>query len=119
MTFFEAIKTVMVDKYATFSGRATRSEYWYSVLFYYLLFLPVIFLGKIIDSPEFIIVLFSVLSLILLVPSLAVCIRRLHDTGKSGWWLLLALIPYIGSLIVIVFYCMPSDGDNKYGVKPE
>ena len=87
MTFFKAIKTVMVDKFATFSGRATRSEYWYSVLFGYLLALLVIFLGMIIDSPELIIVLSSVLSLILFVPGLAVCIRRLHDTGKSGWWL--------------------------------
>ena len=87
MTFFKAIKTVMVDKFATFSGRATRSEYWYTVLFGYLLAMLIVFLGMIINSPELIIGLSSVLSLILFVPGLAVCIRRLHDTGKSGWWL--------------------------------
>ena len=76
MTFSEAIKTCLVDKYATFSGRATRSEYWYVVLFGYLLALLIVLLGMMVDSPELIIGLSSVLSLILLVPGLAVCIRR-------------------------------------------
>ena len=118
MTFSEAIKTSLVNKYATFSGRATRSEYWYVVLFGYLLALLIVFLGMIIDSPELIIGLSTVLSLILLVPGLAVCIRRLHDTGRSGWWYLLVLIPYIGAIALLVIFCLKSDEDNKYGTKP-
>ena len=118
MTFSEAIKTCLVDKYATFSGRATRSEYWYVVLFGYLLALLIVFLGMIIDSPELIIGLSTVLSLILLVPGLAVCIRRLHDTGRSGWWYLLVLIPYIGAFALLIIFCLKSSEDNKYGPKP-
>ena len=118
MTFSEAIKTSLVNKYATFSGRATRSEYWYVVLFGYLLALLIVFLGMIIDSPELIIGLSTVLSLILLVPGLAVCIRRLHDTGRSGWWYLLVLIPYIGAVALLVIFCLKSNEDNKYGPKP-
>lgn len=118
MTFSEALKTSLVDKYATFSGRATRSEYWYVVLFGYLLALLIVLLGMMVDSPELIIGLSSVLSLILLVPGLAVCIRRLHDTGRSGWWYLLVLIPYIGAIALLVIFCLKSDEDNKYGTKP-
>ena len=118
MTFSEAIKTSLVEKYATFSGRATRSEYWYVVLFGYLLALLIVLLGMMVDSPELIIGLSSVLSLILLVPGLAVCIRRLHDTGRSGWWYLLVLIPYIGAIALLVIFCLKSDEDNKYGTKP-
>ena len=118
MTFSEAIKTSLVNKYATFSGRATRSEYWYVVLFGYLLALLIVFLGMIIDSPELIIGLSTVLSLILLVPGLAVCIRRLHATGISGWWYLLVLIPYIGAFALLIIFCLKSSEDNKYGPKP-
>ena len=118
MTFSEALKTSLVEKYATFSGRATRSEYWYVVLFGYLLALLIVFLGMIIDSPELIIGLSTVLSLILLVPGLAVCIRRLHDTGRSGWWYLLVLIPYIGAFALLIIFCLKSSEDNKYGPKP-
>ena len=118
MTFSEAIKTSLVDKYATFSGRATRSEYWYVVLFGYLLALLIVLLGMMVDSPELIIGLSSVLSLILLVPGLAVCIRRLHDTGRSGWWYLLVLIPYIGAFALLIIFCLKSSEDNKYGPKP-
>lgn len=118
MTFSEAVKTSLVDKYATFSGRATRSEYWYVVLFGYLLALLIVLLGMMVDSPELIIGLSSVLSLILLVPGLAVCIRRLHDTGRSGWWYLLVLIPYIGAIALLVIFCLKSSEDNKYGPKP-
>ena len=118
MTFSEAIKTCLVDKYATFSGRATRSEYWYVVLFGYLLALLIVLLGMMVDSPELIIGLSSVLSLILLVPGLAVCIRRLHDTGRSGWWYLLVLIPYIGAFALLIIFCLKSSEDNKYCPKP-
>ena len=118
MTFSEAVKTCLGDKYATFSGRATRSEYWYSVLFGHLLALLIISIGTIVESPELIIVLSSVLTLALLIPGLAVCVRRLHDTGRSGWWYLLVFIPYIGGIAMLVIFCLKSDEDNKYGSKP-
>ena len=118
MTFSEAIKTFLVDKYATFSGRATRSEYWYIVLLGYLLALLIVLLGMMINSPELTIGLSSVLSLILLIPGLAVCVRRLHDTGRSGWWYLLVLIPYLGAIALLIIFCLKSDEDNKYGPKP-
>ena len=81
MTLSEAVKTCLVDKYATFSGRATRSEYWYLVLFGYLLAFIIVFVGMSVESPELMIGLSTVLGLILFVPSLSVCVRRLHDTG--------------------------------------
>ena len=118
MTFKEAVKTCLVDKYATYSGRATRSEYWFSVLFGFLLAMLIVFFGMIVESPDLMIVLYSILSLILLIPSLAVCIRRLHDTGRSGWWYLLMLIPYIGAIALLIIFCLKSDEDNKYGPNP-
>ena len=58
------------------------------------------------------------LCLIFFIPGLAVSVRRLHDTGRSGWWLLLAFIPYIGSIALLIIFCIGSDEDNKYGSKP-
>ena len=118
MTFSESIKTGLVDKYATFSGRATRSEYWYLVLFGYILAFIITFLGTLLESPGLTIGLSSVLCLAVFIPSLAVCVRRLHDTGRSGWWYLLILIPYIGAIALIIIFCLKSDEDNKYGPKP-
>ena len=118
MTFSEAVKTCLVDKYATFSGRATRSEYWFLVLFGYLLAFLIVFVGIFVDSPEFIIGFSTVLVLILFIPSLSVCVRRLHDTGRSGWWYLIIFIPYVGSIALFIIFCLKSDEDNKYGSKP-
>ena len=118
MTFSEAVKTCLVEKYATFSGRASRSEYWYFVLFGYLLAFLVVIIGMSLESPEFITGLPAFLGFVILIPSLAVCVRRLHDTGRSGWWCLLGLIPYVGGLVLFIFFCLKSDEDNKYGPKP-
>ena len=118
MTFSEAVKTCLVDKYATFSGRATRSEYWFLVLFGYLLAFIIVFVGMSVESPELMIGLSIVLGLILFIPSLSVCVRRLHDTGRSGWWYLLILIPYVGGIALFIIFCLKSDNDNKYGPKP-
>lgn len=118
MTFTEAIKTCLKEKYATFSGRATRSEYWYLVLFGYLLGFGITILGLACQMLEVTTIISAILALIFFIPGLAVCIRRLHDTGRSGWWYLLILVPYIGAFTLLIMFCMPSDGDNKYGVKP-
>lgn len=103
------------SKYAVFSGRARRSEYWYFVLFNALI-TPVIYL---ISIPFFAIpgILYS---LAVLIPALAVVVRRLHDTGRSGWNLLWALLPIIGSIFLLVYLLQDSTiGENKYGVYPK
>jgi uncharacterized membrane protein YhaH (DUF805 family) len=105
MGFFAAIKSVL-GQYAGFSGRARRSEYWYWVLFSILwCWIPIVNL---------------LLGLIFFIPSLAVCVRRLHDTGRTGWWILLGLIPIIGAIVLLVFYCTDSQpGENQYGPNPK
>ena len=118
MTFTEAVKTCLVEKYATFSGRAPRSEYWYLTLFGYFLSLLIFFIGYTFNSPELMMGISLVVCLIFFVPGLAVSVRRLHDTGRSGWWLLLAFIPYIGSIALLIIFCIGSDDDNKYGPNP-
>ena len=106
-SFVGAIKTCF-SKYATFEGRANRSEYWYWYLFTLLL-------GFVMWIP----VLGWLLSLAVLVPTLAVGVRRLHDTGRSGWNLLLTLIPLVGWIIVIIFLVQKSDEyANEYGPNP-
>lgn len=111
MTFAESVKTC-IAKYATFSGRATRSEYWYFVLFNLLLSI----VAMVIDGVIGIQVLSTVVSLGLLVPGLAVAVRRLHDMGKKGIMLLLGCVPFVG-LIVIYWMVQPSVEDNEFGPK--
>lgn len=116
--FFIAIK-----KYATFSGRAQRAEYWYFVLFYVLIFIGLSAIDGITGSfsAEAGMGLFGgLLTLALLIPSIAVTIRRLHDTGRSGWWLLIALIPLIGAIVLLVFATQDSEaGTNSFGPNPK
>jgi uncharacterized membrane protein YhaH (DUF805 family) len=116
MNFGQAIKTCL-NKYATFSGRATRSEYWY-----FFLFLVIVnIVASVLDSTIFgdMPVLYLIATLALLVPSIAAGVRRLHDTDKSGWWLLVGLIPVIGTIVLIVFFCQRgSVGTNQFGPDP-
>lgn len=102
-------------KYADFTGRARRQEYWMFILFY---FIVSIILG-IVDGVLGIQILGLLFSLASLVPSLAIGARRLHDTGRSGWWQLLYLIPLIGLIIMIVFLVQDSHPDNEYGPNPK
>jgi uncharacterized membrane protein YhaH (DUF805 family) len=109
-------------KYADFSGRAPRAEYWW----FYLALILGYFAAMLLDSatglnapgePSGLITVFFALAMI--VPSLAVGARRLHDTGRSGWWLFIALIPLIGALVLLIFFVLPSDPDeNEYGLNP-
>jgi uncharacterized membrane protein YhaH (DUF805 family) len=116
MNFGQAIKTCL-NKYATFSGRATRSEYWY-----FFLFLVIVnIVASVLDSTIFgaMPVLYLIATLALLVPSIAAGVRRLHDTDKAGWWLLVGLIPVIGTIVLIVFFCQRgSVGTNQFGPDP-
>jgi uncharacterized membrane protein YhaH (DUF805 family) len=113
---------VALKKYATFSGRAQRAEYWYFVLFYILILVGLSIIDGIIgtfSSEAGIGLLSGLYSLAILIPSLAVGVRRLHDTGRSGWWLLIGIIPLIGPIILIVFFVQDSmSGDNSYGSNP-
>jgi len=109
--------------YAVFSGRSRRSEYWYFTLFY-LIFYAVCAIADGLtgsyDRAAGIGLFTGVLTLALLIPSLAVSVRRLHDTGRSGWWLLIALIPLVGAIILLVFLAQDSAaGANRFGANPK
>ncbi len=139
MSFTDAIRTCL-GKYATFDGRATRSEFWWFYLFIVIVnvvgYIPFIILSLLGSMDNAIGTLFGVLAILwiivwiiiwiaLLIPNLAVGSRRLHDTGRSGWLqllLLLAIIPclgLVGVIVLIVFWAQEGHpGDNGYGPKP-
>ena len=112
----------VLKKYTVFSGRARRAEYWMFVLINFIvsavLFAVDSALG--INTDGGVGVLGGIYSLAVLLPSLAVTCRRLHDTGRSGWWMLIAVIPIVGAVILIVFLVQDSDlGENEYGPNPK
>ena len=117
----------VLKKYATFSGRATRSEYWYFVLIYsitYTIFMGIdlaigTFSQELMDKGTFLGFISTTYSLILFLPSLAVTVRRLHDINKSGLWVLFILVPIIGFIFLVVYLCTNSKEDNKYGINPK
>ena len=119
-----AVKTVL-GKYATFSGRATRSEYWWWTLAVILLMLALGMIDGVVIAPllgfepgaeEAGQPLSTLTSLALLLPNIAVTVRRLHDKDKSGWWCLLALVPVIGILVLLFWYVQAgTPGDNRFG----
>lgn len=121
MTFGQSISTCF-SKYAVFTGRASRSEFWWWTLFTaiigFLFGIPNS-LHVLQGSGSGLPVISYIVSLILFLPSLGVMIRRLHDTGKSGWWCLLNLIPGLGTLILLIFCVQPSQPfPNQYGDVP-
>jgi uncharacterized membrane protein YhaH (DUF805 family) len=111
-----------LPKYADFSGRAPRAEYWW----FYLLVIIGDIVATILDSllgldgavgPYGIVTM--LFGLAVLIPSIAVGARRLHDTDRSGWWLLIALIPFIGAIVLLVFFVLPgTQGTNRFGPDP-
>jgi uncharacterized membrane protein YhaH (DUF805 family) len=110
-------KQVVLERYAQFTGRARRAEYWWFTLASLIIGVVLSMLGA--ASVIFNIVYF-IYALAVLVPSLAVGIRRLHDTDRSGWWLLIALVPFVGFIILIVFLATDGTrGTNQYGVSPK
>jgi uncharacterized membrane protein YhaH (DUF805 family) len=123
MPFQDAVRICLQRKYVDFTGRARRSEYWFFFLFTVLAGI----VGGILDG------IFrlrggpygstgpiqGLIQLALLLPSLAVGARRLHDTGRSGWWLLIGLIPIVGWIILLVFFVQDSQQDNQYGPNPK
>lgn len=107
----------VLKKYAVFNGRARRKEYWLFFLFNIIICIVL----SIIDMVVGTISLFTALySLAVLVPGIAVAIRRLHDTGRSGWWLLIAFVPIIGAIVVLVLMVLDgTPGENQYGKNPK
>jgi uncharacterized membrane protein YhaH (DUF805 family) len=114
VSFSEAIQDAF-SKYATFSGRSSRAAYWWYALFQVLALL----VAAILDAALKTWVLYALVVLALFLPSLAVGIRRLHDVGRSGWWLLIGIIPIIGAIVLIVFYVRASDPPNEWGQGPD
>ena len=114
-----------VRRYADFSGRSRRQEFWMFQLGIILLYIAVlvvsVVVGAISDTLSAIVMgIFFLAMLGLIIPSLAVAVRRLHDQDKSGWMLLLGFIPLIGSIILLVFYCTDgTPGPNQYGPDPK
>ena len=109
-------------KYATFSGRARRKEYWLFILFYLILILVAIAIDVGIgayDEASGLGVVSGIFSLAIFIPGLAVAIRRLHDTDRVGWWMLISLIPIVGAIWFIVLMCLKgTDGENRFGPDP-
>jgi uncharacterized membrane protein YhaH (DUF805 family) len=114
-------------KYADFNGRARRSEFWLFALFIWVVEFVLMMLngGMMMNAggtPNFGIgfILLRVVGLAMFIPSLAVAFRRLHDTNRSAWWLLIGLIPFIGALVLIVFYVLDgTPGPNRFGPDPK
>ena len=113
----------VLKNYATFSGRARRKEYWMFFLISALISIVLTLLDILLGtySVEYEAGLFSGLySLLILIPSIAVVVRRLHDTDRSGWWILISLIPLIGVIVLFVFMCLDSQpGTNRFGANPK
>ncbi|MGB9013409.1 MAG: DUF805 domain-containing protein [Aeromicrobium sp.] len=114
MNLKEAVSSVL-SKYADFTGRARRSEYWFWFLAVIIGAIVTSIIDSIIGAP----ITYVVFMLGILVPNIAVSIRRMHDIGKSGWWILVGLIPFIGAIILIVWFVGDSQPDNEYGPNPK
>ncbi len=107
----------VLKNYAVFSGRARRKEYWMFVLFNLIISCVIAVVEAMVGSPGW---LGAIYFLVVFIPSIAVSIRRLHDTDRSGWWLLIALIPLLGSLVLLVFFVLEGTaGDNGHGADPK
>ncbi|KUP07442.1 membrane protein [Bacillus coahuilensis m2-6] len=107
----------VLKNYVGFQGRARRKEYWMFILFTTLISIVLTLIELAVGLPS---VLTGIYSLAILLPSLAVSVRRLHDTGRSGWWLLINLVPLIGGIVFLVFTCLDSEPTaNRFGENPK
>jgi uncharacterized membrane protein YhaH (DUF805 family) len=127
MGFGEAVKSFW-SNYSQFKGRSRRSEYWFIQLFLVLTNLAAAAIDFALmdgDVDRFIAnggggIVGLIWILATIVPALAVLVRRLHDTGKSGWWALIGFVPFVGAIVLFVFTVLDSDaGANKYGESPK
>jgi uncharacterized membrane protein YhaH (DUF805 family) len=112
--FQDSVRTVF-QRYATFTGRSRRPEYWWFVLFNIIVSLALAIISAILFPSEADI-LGGIYNLAILLPSLAVGVRRLHDLGRTGWWLLIGIVPIVGIIVLIVFFATKGEeNDNEYG----
>jgi len=115
--FVDAVKRAVTVNYCNFNGRSSRSEYWWYALA--VAILNVVISTVLSGSPSVMQAVSGVITLGLLLPGLGLAVRRLHDINKSGWYLLLALIPIVGAIILIVGFCKESEPQtNQYGPVP-
>ena len=122
--FSDAVRNALMNNYVNFNGRASRSEYWWFFLFtiilqFIALPIDIVVLGYDMMDPGAIQIVGTIAGLALFLPGLCVLVRRLHDLGKSGWWVLIALIPFLGAIVLLVF--MVTEGEqlpNQYGEVP-
>lgn len=116
--FLQALK-----KYAVFSGRARRKEYWYFILFSLLINIALMVIDYatgIYNSELGVGLLSGLFTLALVIPTIAVTVRMLHDTGRSGWWFLIGFIPVVGGIVLLVFMVLDTrPGTNQYGPSPK
>lgn len=107
----------VLKKYAVFSGRARRKEYWMFILFNIIIIIVLGIVEGILGIPG---ILSSLYCLAVLIPGIAVSVRRLHDTDRSGWWFLIGFVPLIGAIVALIFMVQDSKpGENRYGVNPK
>ena len=117
VSFGEAVNRAIAQNYCNFSGRSSRSEYWWYVLFTAIISCGVslIFSGNQTTMS----IISGIVNLVLLLPGLGLCVRRLHDTNRSGWWILIGFIPVVGWILLIVWFCQDRQrGPNQYGPEP-
>jgi uncharacterized membrane protein YhaH (DUF805 family) len=118
MGFQQAVATCF-GKYADFTGRARRSEYWYFVLFNIAGQFVTGLLDAFLFGSNGLGLINGMFGLAVLLPALAVGVRRLHDIGRSGWWLLISFVPLVGVILLIVWFCRQGDpGPNRFGPDP-
>lgn len=108
------VKSVILKNYCNFEGRATRAEFWWFFLFNFLVGIVFSLFGTKVGP-----VLSSIWGLAILLPQLGLSIRRLHDINRSGWWILLGLIPLVGTIVLIIWWAKEGDSaENQYGPVP-
>ena len=107
----------VLKNYVGFSGRARRQEFWMFFLFNLIICIVLAIIEGIIGLPG---VLNGLYELAILLPAIALSMRRLHDTDRSGWWLLIGFVPLIGAIVLLIFFCIEGTrGDNQYGPDPK
>ena len=112
----------VLQKYFQFSGRARRKEYWFFVLFNTIISIALTVIDGLtgtLSAESGMGLLSGIYTLAVLIPSIAVAFRRLHDTGRSAWWFLILFIPLIGIIVLLVFLLQDSKEENEYGVSPK
>jgi uncharacterized membrane protein YhaH (DUF805 family) len=118
MGFTQAIASGF-QNYVNFSGRAARSEFWYWFLFAVLVSIVAGVIDAVLFSSSGLSPISGLVGLALILPGVAVSVRRLHDLDRSGWWIFLGLIPLVGGIILLIWYCMRGTiGSNRFGPDP-